>query len=94
MAVLIYDQVLGSWWQDLQGLQELDYRILIVFGKLLEGLTTGQCFTRVSHNRFAHCGKLPVMKEEWLIRRAPKFPGEEFLISGKEGCRSRRVFCF
>lgn len=69
-------QGLGAGGQDLEGLQELDDRVAVVFGEGLEGLGGGEGFAGVGEHGLAEGGEEAVMEVERLVGAAPEALGE------------------
>src|SRR5579859_402895 len=87
LVVLVHNQIFSSRWKHLKGLQELDHRILIVFGKGLKGLSRLQRLSRMSQDRFPESSKKAMVEVGRLIAGAPQPPGQEFSVAGGKSRR-------
>ena len=53
MKVFIHNEILCTGWQYLQGFEEFDEGVLLIFGKVLKGLAFWQGFAVMPENRLA-----------------------------------------
>ena len=92
MTTFVDDEGSRAGWKDLEGLEELDEGVALVWRKGVEGLALGKGFAVVGFDGFAGGGEFSVMhKSAAMVVEAPEFASEEFTVSRKESHRARRL---
>jgi len=75
--------------KDLQGLQKLNDRVLVVSTQLLESLPGKQGLARVREHCLPHGCVQTVMPKRMLIRDTPQLSRDKFPVSREEALQAR-----
>ena len=67
---------------DLQGLQERNQRLLIIYGACLESVTRSAAFTAVQQNGFGDGADVAAVTVRCGVADIPKFAGQEVFGAG------------
>ena len=80
-----------SRWQNLQGFEELNDRVAVIFTQIFEPHPLRQRLARMGKHRFAHGCVQAVMPKRMLVGDPPQFARNKLAISGKELRRTSRL---